>query len=197
MSEIRTFVGEAVVGHAAVDVEESGAFLAVPAEVSAAGGDVDFLDVVLPDVADVKVAGLAIEGEAVGIAEAIRPDFWNGARLTDERVIRGNAVLLARREGRIDIDSQDLAEWRVELLAVAVNLVAEDRFLAAHRLVGRSGDEGLTVGVIGAAAVAHRDVEHPVRAEGQIAAVMVELWPVHAHELAPDQVRSGLGMIRI
>src|ERR687892_2160861 len=136
MSEIRAFVGEAVVGHAAVDIEESRAFLAVPAEVSASGGDVDFLDVVLPDVADVKVAGLAIEGEAVGIAEAIGPDFRNHTSLADERVIRGNAVLLAHREGRVDVDTQDLAERRVELLAVAVNLVAEDRFLAADRLVG-------------------------------------------------------------
>jgi hypothetical protein len=79
---------------------------------------------------------------------------------------------------------------RVELLGVAVALVADRRRLPARRVVRRRRGEQLAVGVVGAAAVAHRDVQHPVGPEGQVAAVVVELRPVHAHELAPA---GGIG----
>ena len=45
--------------------------------------------------------------------------------------------------------------------------------------------EELAIGVVGAAAVTHRDVHLAVGPERQVAAVMVELRPVHPQELAP------------
>ena len=100
--------GEAL--RVAVRVEEQRAFLDVPAVVAAGDDAVDFLDVVLPDVADIEVAAFAVEGHAEGIAEAEREDLLDRTRLGDERIVRRNSILSVGGVAAVDVDAQDLPE---------------------------------------------------------------------------------------
>src|SRR2546422_101013 len=91
------------------------------------------------------------------------------------------------RRQSVVVAAMQLAERGIQLLTVAVVLVAEDRLRATDRLVRRGGDELLAVGVVGATAVAHRDIELAVGPEGQVAAVVVELRPGYADELSRER----------
>ena len=152
-----------VVAEVAV-AEEVVALEDVPAEVRAptdavspcpAAGEVDLLELALSDVADPQIARGAIEREPPRISEPVRPDLVaTGA--VDERVARRNRVRLAVR-GRDRADPQDLPQQGGDRLAVAPARVA-------------------VAFVVGAPAVAEPDVERAVRAEGDLAAVVICLW---------------------
>ena len=92
-----------------------------------------------------------IEADAPGIAQAGGPDLVGPGRRAGERIVDRDRVV-ARRIGReivaIDVDPQDLAEQDIDVL-------------------------GIAVGIVGAAAVADRDIEIAVRAEGEGAAIVV------------------------
>ena len=108
------------------------ALVAVPAEVGATGAlaqVVDLLPRVLADVADVEIAGRAVEGEAPRVAQAVGDE-------------------LPPRLRGVDVQPHDLRERPREALAVVLRVAA-------------------------AAAVAVTPVEALVRAELQLAAVVV------------------------
>src|SRR5690606_29381025 len=119
----------------------------VPAVVLAARGagglQVHLLEPVLADVGDVKVAGLAVEAEAPRVAQAVGPDLGPGALAVHEGVVW-------RRDGALagDVEPEELAEYGVEALAVALRVAA-------------------------AAAVSEPEVEVAVGTEGELTAVVV------------------------
>ncbi len=80
-----------------VGVEAERAFLDTPAVVPPRDHDIDLLDVILSDVPQVEVAGLLVEGEAEGVAEAVGEDLVDDPGLTHERVVGRDAVLSVRR----------------------------------------------------------------------------------------------------
>src|SRR5207247_2592977 len=79
-------VGKAVVGHTAVDVEEQGAFLAVPARVATLRDEVHLRDVVLADVSDIEIDGLPVERETIRVPVAEGIDFRHRAGRAHERI---------------------------------------------------------------------------------------------------------------
>src|SRR5262249_4395851 len=107
------------------------------------GRYVDFLARVLPDVADVEVAGQPVEAEAPRIAETDVPQL---------ALLAGAGVRVAARARvpapRADVDAEQGAEQIVLALAVPV-------------------------GVVAAAAVAEADPQHAVRTERDQSAVVV------------------------
>src|SRR5207248_2115680 len=115
--------------------------------VAAFGDDVQLLELVLPDVAAEARAGLAVEGEAPGVAHAPGPDLRAELRIVDEGIVLRDRVRLA---AITDVDAEDFAE----------------QFLRVLRPVA---------GVPAVAAVAHADVEHPVRPEADLPAVVVRI----------------------
>src|SRR5204862_6738048 len=127
----------------------------VPTEVRAGapapGHEVDLLPLVLTDVGDPQVAGLAIPGEPPRVAEPVGPDLGQPAA-PGERIVGRDRVLAAG--GRPRVDPQDLAQHRVERLPVAALCVA-----AAL--------------VAGSTAVAEAEIQHPVGTEAQLPAVVV------------------------
>ena len=123
-----------------------------PAEVQATlalGLDVDLLDLVLADVADPEVAGLAVEAGPPRIPQAVAPDLLAAAAL-GERIALGDRI----RTALVDVDAQDVAEQVVLVLAIA------------ERVAGRV-----------ATTVAERDVQVAIGPEAQPATVVVPLRP--------------------
>ena len=156
--------------HAAAPLVAVHTFGAIPAVVLAAGArgrlEIDFLVNVLSDIADIKVAGGAVEGETPRIAQTVSPNLTAVAALVRERVAGGNRV---RRCASFDIDAQNLAEQRVRVLPAAQ-------------------------GIAPAAAIADADVEIAVGTEGELSAVVIRVLPVgdlQNHDLAP-----GIGRVR-
>ena len=141
----------------------------VPAVVAAPLDDVDLLPLVLADVAGPQLAGLAVEGETPGVAEAVSPDLGAAATVS-KRVVRRDGV---RLRGRCvgDLYPQDGAEEGRGVLSAAQ-------------------------GVAGGTAVAEADVEVSVGAKGDLPAVVVRVGLL---DLDDDQlgVRIGLSVQRI
>jgi len=135
--------------------------------VPAADDDVDLLPRVLPDVAGPQGAGIGVEGEAPGVAQAERPDLAARARGRDEGVVARDRVGAARLLA-VDVDPQDLAEQAAEIL----------------RALAR---------VVRGAAVADAEVEHPVGAEHGLAAVVVLPGLL---DLEEDALARGVGARR-
>ena len=125
---------------------------AVVAPAAAGRLEVDLLPRILADVADEHRARAAprrvVEAPAPGVAQAEAPDLGEDAGPPDERVRRRHVVALGIAVGHRDVDAEHLAEQRPRILR------------AVHRIVARS-------------AVAHADVEIPVRPEREVAAVVV------------------------
>ena len=99
----------------------------VPPEVEPADTgprDIDLLPRTLADVADPQIARRPDEAEAPRIAQAVEPDLGPGTGRSDERVVRRDGIWRSARRPDVDIDPQDLAEKRVEPLAVAVRIAA-------------------------------------------------------------------------
>ena len=87
---------------------------------------------VLPDLGDVQVAGLAVEAELIGIAKPVGPDFRLRPRMDVGKHVLGDAEqahqLLLLDEGivgrnrvrtvfGVDVDAEDLTEPGAEILA--------------------------------------------------------------------------------
>ena len=110
---------------------------------------------VLPDIRDEQISARAVEVEFPRVAQSVGPDLRQGARLADKRI--------AGRHGetgsRIDVDAQQLAQANAEVLCVVVGITA-------------------------AAAVADADVQIAVRAEDDVAAVVIAERVCHREELA-------------
>ncbi len=91
---------------------------ATPPVVLAAGRidrlEVHFLAYILTNIRDPEIAGLGIKARTPRVAEPIRPDRRDRARVADERVVRRDRVILVRvrgeRIGTIDIDAVKLAQ---------------------------------------------------------------------------------------
>src|SRR5204863_5847463 len=109
---------------------------------------------VLPDISDQQIAGRAVEVEFPWVAQPVGPDLRQGARLADERI----AWRHGETGSRVDVDAQQLAEANAEVLAVVVLVPA-------------------------AAAVADADVQVAVRAEDDVAAVVIAQRVRHREEL--------------
>src|SRR5262249_44867107 len=94
-------------------------FADVPAVVAAELDLVDLFPLVLADVAGPELAGQAVEAEAPGVAKTVSVDLRLAAARA-ERVVARDAV------GRavVDVDAEDLAEERRQLLAVALRVAA-------------------------------------------------------------------------
>ena len=134
-------------------------FLEPPAVVTAAEARrlvVDLLEGVLADVADQHRPGAAqprrVEREAPGVADAERPDLVERRSRqrghADERVVRRSLVAAGVAVRDAHVDAQHLAEQR-------------------------AGPLRLVLWIAAGAAVAHADVEIPVRPERDLAAVVV------------------------
>jgi hypothetical protein len=123
-------------------------------------GDVDLLASVLPYVGDHHVASRSIEGEAPGIAQPVGPNLL-AIRRPGEGIAGRDRV--GRDLARMRVDAKDLAQQFFGVLAVF---------------------EGISA----AAAVAERDVEVTVRAELELAAVVVGFLGVaDAEDLLADR----------
>ena len=119
----------------------------VPAVVATAGDDVDLLVRALAHVGRPEQARRPVERHPPHVPQAVGPDLSAGARHPHERIVGWNRVGQARVPA-VDVDPQDGAEQRAEILGVAIRIVA-------------------------GAAVAERDIEFAVGPEGEGAAVVV------------------------
>ena len=158
-------------------VEDELALLDRPAVVATQHHAVDFLDVALAHVGGDQVASAAqigaVEGEAVGVAEAVGKGLGHLARSL-ERVARRDAVLAvgadgvgtAGRQRRVDrVDAQHLAQRRGQVLRVAAGL------------------DVAGADVVGIAAIAQAQVQVAVGPEGDGAAVVVVGVLAERHQL--------------
>src|SRR5437660_1732052 len=118
--------------------------------------DIDFFPCILPHVGDVEIAGLAIEREPPGVAQAIRPHFRRGVPVFDERIGGGNPVRFAALRV-IHVDPQQFSQQRGPVLAVIV-------------WISR------------AAPVPGAYIKVAVRSESQLAAVVVTILSVRDHQ---------------
>ena len=146
-----------------------GAFHRPPAVVAAAPDHVDLLPEPLPHVAQPEVPGGAVEGELPGVAEAVGVDLASlGAVGVREGVVRGDAIRLALGHA-VHVDPEKRSEGGVQPLP------------SVH-------------GVVAGAAVAERDVEVAVGAEGDLPAVVVgeRLGHLQEHPLAGGVGREGV-----
>ena len=129
-----------------------GALHRVPAVVEAAhpvARNVDLLPRPLADVADPQVAGRrGRSASATGCAARSARSRAARPRPVSERVVGGDRVGRRLPGGHVDVDAEDLGQVRLEAAAVAVRIAT-------------------------GAAVAERDVQHPVRTEREAAAVVV------------------------
>src|SRR5436190_24156927 len=88
-------------------------FAQAPAVVAAVDDDIDLLPPILTDVGNDQIMfAAAIERNAPRIAQAVSVDFRQARFAIGERIVPGNAV----GNGRIHVETKDLAEQSVELL---------------------------------------------------------------------------------
>ena len=171
-------------GRVVLGVEAVRALLHVPAIVAAPSDERDLLPQPLPGVADQqRPAAPHVEREAVGVAEAIREDLVaavGAAGAGGERVVGRDGV----GRGAVDVEAQQVAEQVVlHVLPVAAAVVRVPILDVAQP------------DVVGAAAVADRDVEVAVvGTEGESAGVVVELRLV---DLQQDDLRGRVGEVRV
>ena len=94
--------------------------------------EVDLLPRALPDVSDPEVARDAVEGEAPGVPEALRPDLGERARPAGVRVVGRDGVLLPRVPG-VDVDAEELPEPRPVALREVLRVPAAPAVAEAER----------------------------------------------------------------
>ena len=154
-------------------VEVVPALPAAPAEIRAPSGkrsvrEVDLLPEVLADVGDREVARGTIEGEPPRISQAVGPDLV-APRLVDEWIVGRNRVRLAGRT-QLGVDAQHLSAQVFEILAGLERIASP-------------------------ATVACRGVEVAVRAELELASVVVPVSRMG--NLDHDPPRARIGDVRI
>src|SRR5882757_8667659 len=108
---------------------------------------VDFLEIVLANVADPKIAGHGIKRKAEWIAQTEQPDF-RAAAAGCERVAGRNRVVQPRSMSRVDVDAQHFAKERIRILPVAKRVAAT-------------------------AAIAEADIQETILAERESSAVVI------------------------
>src|SRR5262245_7675362 len=141
-------------------------FIDIPAVILATSYNSDFLDPVLPDVADPQIVRDRIEAKPPWFAEAVRPNLRARIGATAKWIVSRNRI---RQPGVcvVHVDPQDLREVRGQILPVAL------------RVLLRAG-------------IAHRDVEVTIRTELNAAATMVLSG---AHDLPqPARRLAGVGV---
>src|SRR4029077_11931393 len=109
------------------------ALAARPAVVAALDAEVDLLDRQVAHVADPERSGAAVEAEAKGIAEAVRPDLAPVEPDAHERVVGG--------DGSVEVDAQDLPVERRQVLRVGVRRRARPSLVVAVPAVTRADVE--------------------------------------------------------
>lgn len=146
-------------------IEGVAAFALVPAVVTAFADDIDLFESALADIGGEELAGAtAVEGNAPGVADTPGVDFGACGGFADQGIVGGDAVG-AFGGGLVDVDAEDFAEEGGEVLSVA----------------GGAAVEALVVGI---AAIADGDVEEAIGAEGDAAAVMIEVGLIDLEEEA-------------
>ncbi len=142
------------------------------------GLKVDLLANALSDVSDVKVSGLAVEGEPPRVAQALGPDFPARRRGCRERIRRRDSVERRTSGVRVDIQAKDLPEQDVVSLRAAV--------WALRR-----------------AAVSDSGIQVPIGSELQLAAVMVGIGRIRnrqqhnaARRIGPVRLRARAPVTR-
>ena len=148
-----------------IETGASGALEDPPAKVVAKSNHVDLLTLSLADVAHVQLPRATVEREAKWVAQARRVDLIASRSPPCKRIVRRDGVW----QGAVDVDPEHLAQQVVDVL-------------------------GAVVGVVGRAAVAHADVEKPVGAKRDHAAVVVgkRLCDDQKHRLGSRAPRFGL-----
>jgi hypothetical protein len=125
------------------------AFHDVPAVVFTTLGtrrlNIDLLEPILADIRDIQVAGLPVEGNSPGVAQAERPDLVPNRLVAGKRVVGRNCVSPAHR---IHVDPNEFAEQCAAVL-------------------------GVVIGIERTTAVAETEVQHAVRPEPYTAAIVV------------------------
>jgi hypothetical protein len=132
---------------------------------------VDFLEQSLSDLADHKRARAAtrgiVEAPSPWIPHPERPDFRQHGGVADERVVWRHHVAagVAVRDGYID--AQHLSKKVLRILREVVRIAAGP-------------------------AIAHAEVEKPVRSEDQVAAVVIGEWMLdELSSVGPDKIRAA------
>ena len=90
------------------------------------GHQVQLFSFGLANVADIQIAVRGIESHPVRISQTVGPDLV-GAVATDKRIGCGNGVVGGVIGGKVvtvDIDTQDLAEQRIDILRVFARVAA-------------------------------------------------------------------------
>src|SRR5688572_28275479 len=119
----------------------------IPAVILATPHDGDFLNTILPDVADPQVVCDWIETEPPRLAESVRPDFRTCVGTIAERIVRRDRVG-ETGVSVVHVYAQDLAKVCGQILAVALRVLLW-------------------------AGIAHRDVQETIRAEPDAPAAMI------------------------
>src|SRR5687768_1422081 len=167
-----------VLGRAAARRVEAVRALAESPAVVAAGDDaIHFLPVALADVAGPEIARRAVEAESPGVAKAVcvylraflgaRAHAVRAPRIAEPAVVGRDRVIRAAR----DVDPQELAQELASVLRIILRIAAR-------------------------AAVPERHVQHAVRAESEMSAVVVveRLVDGKQHRLARGgERRSAVG----
>ena len=152
---------------------------AVVAPADAEGLVVDLFPGVLADVANHDRARAPardlVDREPERVPQAERPNLREKARVADERVVRGNDVTPGVAVRNVDVYPEHLAEQHGGVLRAMVRIV-------------------------GAAAIAERNVEVAVRSEREVAGIVVGEWLPDGRVAArPLQIvpRGGIGAQRV
>src|SRR5690606_1113209 len=141
----------------------------VPAVVAAALDYADLLPQVLPSVGNVVLAGLGVPRGTPRVAEAERPALGRLRGVAKDRVIRRDAIAVAR----VHVGAQARAE---EVLGQVLSV-------AALVVLVPVGDVALAR-VVRAAAIAERHVQEAIRPKADVAAVVVGLRLVEHEQFA-------------
>src|SRR5574342_608339 len=170
---------------------------------------------VLPDIPDVQVAGLPVEGETPRVAQPQRPNLGPVADGLSIWIGRGNGV--RHRISGLDVETQEFAQQDVGVLGVVgyvaaasaipgasvqISVVRAEGELAAVvvRLAGmRDGEQNLLRSVVRHIGVAHADL---IAGDDQAAGVVdvVDVEVILAHAVAgwkrdAEQALLGAGVL--
>ena len=136
------------VGGLRIEADES--LTQAPSVIAPFLNDVDLFPKGLADVGRVEgVITLAVKGQSPGITNTVSPNLRAGFLAVGKRIVLGNAVSL----GSVDVDAQDFAQERVEVLSVA--------------------EVGPLAIIVAISSVAHTDVEKTLRSKGHPTSVVV------------------------
>src|SRR5262249_24764359 len=94
-----------------IRVEKEGPFLDRPPKIAALGDNVDFFDVILPDIGQINCSVRSIKAKTVRIPQSVRIDLLDRPGLANKRIILGDPFLSVRRGARFHIISSDFAKY--------------------------------------------------------------------------------------